>query len=139
MSNAFTKFDCKDIGNRKSEFVKKNQILSRIIACNLVNALSLQTKMYTRWTEPVGSVKQTQDQAGYCKSLNAPWELSQLALRQDYAKKIWQAAQTGQGLFEFKFTTAKMYKLSYKNKAVFCPLLLFNLSKQQTLCIFLYQ
>ncbi len=93
----------------------------------------------SRWTKPLGSAKQAQNQAGYCKSLNAPWELSQLALRQDYAKKIWQAAQTGQVLFEFKFTTAKMYKLSYKNKAVFCPLLLFNLSKQQTLCIFLYQ
>ena len=42
----------------------------------------------SRWTKPLGSAKQAQNQAGYCKSLNAPWELFQLALRRDYAKKI---------------------------------------------------
>ena len=47
--------------------------------CNLNNSKS-------RWPKPVGSVKQAQDQAGYCK--NVPWELSQLALSRDYAKKV---------------------------------------------------
>ena len=89
----------------------------------------------SRWTKPLGSAKQAQNQAGYCKSLNAPWELFQLALRRDYAKKIdpcrmlvWIGRRTvqnmvvgsgqytllsgrpvrkGQVLFEFKFTTAQ--------------------------------
>ena len=42
----------------------------------------------TRWTKPVGSVKRPRIWPGTVKSLNAPWELSQLALRRDYAKKI---------------------------------------------------
>ena len=92
--------------------------------------IEIYITLISRWTKPVGSVKQAQDQAGYCKKSERA-----IVLRRDYAKKIdpcrmlvWlgrrivqnivigssqytllfgRPVQTGQVLFEFKFTTAQ--------------------------------
>ena len=114
-------------------------VISLILVFFIVNViLFILYLSISRRTKPVGSVKYAQDQArglGTVKSLNAPQQLSQLALRRDYAKKIdpcrmlvWlgrrivqnivigssqytllfgRPVQTGQVLFEFKFTTAQ--------------------------------
>ena len=85
---------------------------------------------FLRWTKPVGSAKQAQDQAGYCKKSECAWESSQVALSWTMPRKLTpvvcqsgqgdvyctigsgqymllsgRPVQTGQVLFESKFTT----------------------------------
>ena len=79
--------------------VKINQVrgFTQLFTTQIINdvqrnsGLRIQcyTILITRWTKPVGCrSNRPRIRPGTVKILNAPWELSQLDLRRDYAKKI---------------------------------------------------